>query len=68
MELRKKQPSVKIIAISGGGRRGDADYLHMAKHLGAAKVIAKPFSTEVLMASVDELLVGGGAPTEPPVA
>ena len=37
MELRKKHPPVKIIAISGG------DYLHMAKLMGAAKVLAKPF-------------------------
>ena len=31
--------AVKIIAISGG------DYLHLAKLMGAAKVLAKPFST-----------------------
>src|SRR6185295_3799520 len=36
MELRKKQTAVKVIAISGG------DYLHMAKLMGAAKVLAKP--------------------------
>ena len=42
MELRKRKPPVKIIAISGG------DYLHMAKLMGAAKVLAKPFSTNVL--------------------
>jgi len=62
MELRKRQPPVKIIAISGG------DYLHMAKLMGAAKVLAKPFSTDVLIAAVNELLPAGGAAAQPPVA
>jgi YesN/AraC family two-component response regulator len=61
MELRTKQlPPVKIIAISGGARVNIADNLHMAKLLGAAKVLAKPFSTEALIAAINELLPGGG--------
>ena len=62
MELRKRHPPVKIIAISGG------DYLHMAKLMGAAKVLAKPFSTNLLIAAIDELLPGDGASAPPPVA
>ena len=62
MELRKRHPPVKIIAISGG------DYLHMAKLMGAAKVLAKPFSSNVLIEAIDELLRDGGAAAEPPVA
>ena len=62
MELRKRHPPVKIIAISGG------DYLHMAKLMGAAKVLAKPFSTNVLIEAIDELLRDGGASAQPPVA
>lgn len=65
MELRKKQPPVKVIAISGGGRQSPADYLHMATLLGAAKVLTKPFSNEVLMAAVNELLLGGAEVPEP---
>ena len=61
MELRKKNPPVKIIAISG------SDYLHMAKLMGAAKVLAKPFSNEVLIAAINDLLPDGGAPTQAPV-
>jgi CheY-like chemotaxis protein len=56
MKLRRKRPSLKIIAISGGGLHNAAHYLHTAKLLGAAKVLAKPFSNEVLMAAVNELL------------
>lgn len=61
-ELRKKDPAVKIIAMSGGGRMGKAiDYLPIARRLGAAKVLAKPFSTEVLIATVNELLAADSA-------
>jgi DNA-binding response OmpR family regulator len=56
MELRQEQPPVKIIAMSGGGRGMAADYLRMARGMGAARVLAKPFSHEVLMAAVNELL------------
>jgi CheY-like chemotaxis protein len=56
MELRKKHPSAKIIAISGGGRQSAMDYLQVAKLLGAAKILDKPFSSEVLMEAVNELL------------
>jgi CheY-like chemotaxis protein len=61
MELRKAQPPVKIIAMSGGTRYGSAEYLRMAELMGAAKSLAKPFSNEALRALVDELLAGGGA-------
>lgn len=60
MEIKRVRPSVKIIAISGGGRNSATEYLHIAKLMGASKVIAKPFSSETLMAAVDELLAAGG--------
>jgi CheY-like chemotaxis protein len=67
MELRRKQPPpVKIIAISGGARVNIADNLRMAKLLGAAKVLTKPFSNEALIAAINELLPGDG--TKPPPA
>jgi DNA-binding NtrC family response regulator len=56
MKIRKKNPALKVIAISGGGLHNAAHYLHTAKLLGAAKVLAKPFSNEALMAAVNELL------------
>jgi CheY-like chemotaxis protein len=61
MELRKKRPPVKIIAISGGGRQSTTDYLKMARLLGAATVLAKPFFNSALMTAVNELLPEGGA-------
>jgi CheY-like chemotaxis protein len=61
IELRKKHPSVKVIAISGGGRQGGADYLKVARHLGAAKVLAKPFSGDDLLSAINEVLPPDGA-------
>jgi DNA-binding response OmpR family regulator len=56
MELRKKFPEVKIIAISGGGRNGPEDYLPMAKELGAQLTFTKPFELKEMLAAVQKLL------------
>ncbi len=56
---------MKIIAISGGGLHNAEHYLHTAKLLGAAKVLAKPFSYEALITAVNEQLPGGGAAAKP---
>jgi DNA-binding response OmpR family regulator len=68
MELRKHQPPVKIIVISGGVRGETASYLKIAKCMGAAKVLAKPFSNEAMIAAIDELLADGGAMQQPILA
>ena len=56
MELRQLKPSLKIIAISGGGKLEPGDYLPMAKRFGAAKTLAKPFSTDDILEAVASLL------------
>jgi two-component system cell cycle sensor histidine kinase/response regulator CckA len=57
IELQKKQvPPIKVIAITGGNRQRAEENLKMAKLLGAAKVLIKPFPNEVLLAAVNELL------------
>ena len=53
MELRGKHPSVKIIAISGAD---SGDYLDSARLMGAAKVLLKPFTNEVLIAAINDVL------------
>ena len=59
-ELRKEQPQIKIIAISGGGRIPPDGYLATARQLGADRAFAKPVRKEVLLEAVRELL-GGAA-------
>jgi two-component system, chemotaxis family, chemotaxis protein CheY len=55
-EIRRLAPQAKIIAISGGGRIGNTDFLKIARHLGANDVIAKPFDPDDLVSRVDRCL------------
>src|SRR5204863_9144444 len=41
IQIRRERPGVKIIAISGGGRIRNIDFLDMAQSLGANEVLAK---------------------------
>jgi DNA-binding response OmpR family regulator len=56
LELRKKHPELKIIAISGGGRIGPQGYLPSAKYLGADMVFQKPLVPKEFIAAVTKLL------------
>ncbi|HEY5228020.1 MAG TPA: response regulator [Opitutaceae bacterium] len=62
MTLRGSHPDLKIIAISGGGRRGATDNLRMARYLGASRVIPKPMTIGDLKATLDDLKVFGNPP------
>ena len=53
--LRKEYPSVKIIAISGGGRNAPGDYLTLAKKLGAHVTMEKPLNRNYLLEEVKHL-------------
>jgi len=52
-ELRKAAPTLPILAISGGST---PLYLDAAGKLGASAVLAKPFSNEDLLTTVEALL------------
>ena len=54
--LRKRYPTVKIIAMSGGGHIGPDDYLSVAEAFGAARIFKKPFDTDDLLAAIEEVL------------
>jgi len=56
IELRRDFPDVKIIAISGGGRVGTKDYLHIAKILGVQRTFTKPVARELLLSAISELI------------
>ena len=55
-ELRRIDPKVKIIAVSGGGIGKAGDYLGIAQMLGAMRALAKPFLPDVLLAMIAEVL------------
>jgi len=57
MKLKEIKPSLRIIAISGGGKAGPGGYLNLAKALGANAVLSKPFSINDLISKIEELLV-----------
>jgi DNA-binding response OmpR family regulator len=56
LELRKKYPALKIIAISGGGRIRPEGYLPGAKLLGADIVFQKPLAQKEFKEAVSMLL------------
>jgi DNA-binding response OmpR family regulator len=53
--LRAAYPGTKILAISGGGRVKNTEYLVMAAKLGADEVLAKPFEPAELIEKVSQL-------------
>lgn len=55
VQLRRENPQVPIIAISGG-LTNSALYLNMAHKIGARKVLGKPFAPSELIAAVNEVL------------
>ena len=58
-EIRRESPDAKIIAISGGGERGDLDFLSQAEDLGALRTISKPFTVEEVLGAVNDVLGRG---------
>ncbi|HVU34157.1 MAG TPA: response regulator [Opitutaceae bacterium] len=54
MRLKRSQPTVRIIAMSGGGSVMAAnDCLKIAQRLGADAVLTKPFNRAQLLAAVN---------------
>lgn len=55
-EVRRRYPGVGLIAMSGGGRIGEAnDLLEKAVELGADAALAKPLDLDALERAVEEL-------------
>lgn len=57
MTLKRDHPSLRIIAISGGGRSGGMDFLDIARSLGADEVLQKPFRRAELLDLIKRLIV-----------
>jgi CheY-like chemotaxis protein len=59
MQLRKEFPRLTIIAMSGKANAGPV--LAIAKHLGAAALLEKPFFPAQLLSAVEKALSGDRA-------
>jgi DNA-binding response OmpR family regulator len=56
IELRQEAPGVKVIAMSGGGRYANVDYLKLARKFGARRTVTKPFMRDEMLTAVREVL------------
>lgn len=61
--IRREGPNTPIIAISGGTLTGTADFLVMARELGATATLRKPFEPIELLLLVERCLGDECAPS-----
>lgn len=54
--LRREFPTIKLIAVSGGGQAGTTDLLQIAKKFGAQYVFSKPYDWQKLSQALQDLL------------
>lgn len=53
----KLAPKMKIIAMSGGPRIGDTDFLAVADKLGASATFQKPLDNDSLLEKISQILM-----------
>ena len=56
MEMRRRAPDTRIVAISGGGPTGNVEFLQMAKKLGAIAALKKPIHLAELYETLEQCL------------
>jgi len=61
LDLRRRDPNARIIAISGGGRLTPKDFLSAARRLGARCTLKKPFRREQLLEAIYTCLASDAA-------
>jgi DNA-binding response OmpR family regulator len=54
-ELRRMNPRVLIIAISGGGHGRAQDYLQLAQNFGARRTLKKPFTGDEILNAIEDI-------------
>ena len=55
VEIRARYPQATIIAMSGWDSRSDADYLRIAREIGAVRTFRKPFEPEQMVEVLRQL-------------
>lgn len=58
-EVRRNDPKLPILSVSGGGRVHSDLYLKLARQFGANAVLPKPFSASALTETVAQLIAAG---------
>lgn len=58
---RQLKPTLKVVAMSGGGRTGNIDMLEAARRHGASATLEKPFTMTDLSFSIDQCFDGKAA-------
>lgn len=56
LEMRQMKRPIRIIAISGGGRVDQSMHLHLARSVGADRVLSKPFMPQDLVNLIEEVM------------
>jgi len=64
IELKAQSPGSRIIAISGEGKSNVSIYLDLARKLGAAATLTKPFGRTELLRTIGEVLHSRDSETE----
>jgi CheY-like chemotaxis protein len=54
LQIRAEDPSVRIIAVSGGGGVATGDFLSAARQAGANQALQKPFRADDLVNALDD--------------
>lgn len=52
--ITKRFPSSRVLAMSGGGRTGNIDFLQVAGNLGASATLQKPFTYDALLNAIEQ--------------
>ena len=63
--LKRIRPTLPVIAISGGGRTRNMDFLRLAENIGATDSLRKPFSGEDIVNVVERCLQRPGDGSQP---
>ena len=68
LELKRANPDLPIIAISGGAREADIDFLPVAQRMGADHALPKPVNRAELLGLVEQVALTMATPLESPAA
>lgn len=60
LEMRARYPEARIVAMSGWQSSRGVDYLRVAREIGAAHILRKPFDLEEMVQMLRQLAISPG--------